>query len=160
MKSVFSLLLFLGFFSLLQGAEIVSHKNMRLDFGKARPYVQQKPFFEVDFGKNPGVWDLKSRYNYQNLVTMDTTGALFGEKCFQVYKNNKTGIWTMWQISTKLFPCNIPAGPVMIAVTAATSEDLEKIRYNDRPCEIAGCNAKGEVLSTSPFVFNNFSREF
>ena len=55
MKSVFSLLLFLGLFSLLQGAEIVSHKNMRLDFGKARPYVQQKPFFEVDFGKNPGV---------------------------------------------------------------------------------------------------------
>ena len=144
----------------LQGAEIVNRKNMRLDFGKARPFVRQKPFFEVDFGKNPGVWDMKSRYNYQNLLTLDTTGSLFGEKCFQVYRNNKAGIYTMWQISTKPFPCNVPAGPVVISVTAATSEDLEKIRFNDRPSEIVWCNGKGEILSTSPFVFNNFSREF
>ncbi len=162
MKSVFNLLLLSAAVVLqLQGAEIINQKNMCLDFGKARPYVQQKPFFEVDFGKDPGVWDLKSRFNYQNLVTMDTAGALFGEKCFQVYRNDsKPNTDTWWQISTKSFPCNVPAGPVVIAVTAATSEDMERISSGGKPCEIVWCDGKGKILSTSPFVFNNYAREF
>ena len=163
MKNCCILFFLLTFFpaALLQAAGVVSSSDMRWEFGKARPYVRQKPFFEVDFGKNTGCWDLKSCRNYSNLVDMDPAGALFGEKCFQVYrKNPKSGTDTQWQISTKPFPCKVPAGPVIISVTAACSEDMEVIAANGMPCEIEWRSAEGKVLSRSPFVFNNYSREF
>lgn len=162
MKLKFLTLALLGTLTVsLYGVEVESSSDLRWDSGKAVPYVQQKPFFQLDLGKNSNCWDLKSKTNYLDLVTMDPQGTLFGQKCFLVYRqDDKPSTDTFWGISSKPFPCNAPAGNVIISVCAATSEDMERTLYSSTPCEIEWRNAKGETLSRSPFYFNDYNRSF
>ena len=89
MKLKFLTLALLGTLTVsLHGVEVESSSGLRWDSGKAVPYVQQKPFFQLDLGKNSNCWDLKSRSNYLDLVTMDPQGTLFGQKCFLVYRQD------------------------------------------------------------------------
>ena len=162
MKRLFllSALLLLAAVPALWGSAIVSSRDVRWEFGKARPFVQQKPAFAVDFGKNPDCWDLQSIKNYQKLVTLLPKGNYLGESCFSACRQKAGGNDTSWQISTKPFTCVLPAGPVMISVTAGTTEDMEKTLFSDVPSEIEWRNSKGEVLSKSVFYYNGCQKAF
>ena len=94
---------------LLAGAsaagEFTRSKDMRFNHGKPVPFIQQKPFFELDFGQNPDCWDPAVRKNYQGLLKIDPMGMHHHEKCLVVTrKKENRATDTAWSIGTRSLP--------------------------------------------------------
>lgn len=136
-------------------------KNMRFDRGKAVPFVQQEPFFKLDFGENPDCWDLTTCKNYAGLLKINPKGTLFGEKCLLVTRQKKNqAVDTAWSLSTRPYNCEAVPGPMFVTVVAASSEDLEKLRTVDYPCHIEWRDAEGKTLSCTPIYFAIDSKKY